>query len=94
MVEVTQTCLQLSFGSGVANLLKPCGVRLMLVAAIVVGVSVVGVSVVGVSEVLGGLVDISGGDGGWVDVVVGSGGMKFVPACQYKHKNIASALIS
>ena len=94
MVEVTQTCLQLSFGSGVANLLKPCGVALMLVAAIVVGVSVVGVSVVGVSEVLGGLVDISGGDGGWVDVVVGSGGMKLVSACQYKHKNIASALIS
>ena len=92
-------CLQLSFGSGVANLLKPCGGALMLVAAIVVGVSVVGVSVAGVSVagvsvVLGGLVDISGGDGGWVDVVVGSGGMKFVSACQYKHKNIASALIS
>ena len=86
---------------GVANLLKPCCVGLMLVAAIlvvsvsVVGVSVVGVSVVGVSVVgVSGLVDISGGSGGWVDVVVGSGGMKLVSACQYKHKNIASAFIS
>ena len=67
---------------------------MLVVAIIVVSVSVVGVSVVGVS-VLGvsGLVDISGGSGGWVDVVVGSGGMKLVSVCQYKHKNIASALI-